>query len=369
MVTPASMSSTSRFEPRGHETLGGCGHAQLLALGEALGMKSDLPPALELFDVMSETWSERSIAAGPAFASDLTDDHSPFEFSLAFDGLRPQLRLLVEAVGSPASLGSNWEASKRLSERLEREFGAHFGRAREVQDLFQPITSGLRFASWHAACFRAGAPATFKVYYNPQAQGVGNAPALVREALAKLGFAPAWEWIAARALHGGRGHITYFALDLVDSTDARVKVYVAYPAATTSEVERLMAEAQEHRPGDARRFCTTLTRSEGPYRARPILLSLAFVASNVTRPNTITLHLPIRCYVDNDAIAMQRINSVLSRFDVPVYQRAVTSMAHRSLPDGVGLQTYASTQWSTAGQRVTVYLSPELYGVSPARRA
>jgi DMATS type aromatic prenyltransferase len=344
------------------------GHAKLWRFCHALGMPSDFVEATAIFDVMSESWSARPSIAPPAFASDITDDHSPFELSLALEGGQPELRMLVEAQGAPADLASNWQASLRLNDRLARVYGVSLDRANLVADVFRPDDAGARFAIWHAACLRREGVPTFKLYFNPQANGTARAASSVKEALARLGFARAWDWLTTNALRCDRHQLVYFSLDLSGGTEARVKIYVAYDAATAGEVEEVMSRAPRYHAGDARAFCTAMTGSDGPYRARPVILCMAFVAADDACPKTVTFHLPIRCYVKDDLVAMQRICGFLPGADAALYQRALTSLADRRLDDGVGLQTYASIRREGDGMRLTTYLSPELYGVARPRR-
>jgi DMATS type aromatic prenyltransferase len=345
------------------------GQRKLIALCEALDMHTERNRFLEIFDVFSETWGSQSGQA-PSFDSDITDDHSPFEFSLALEGGHPELRMLVEAQGQPATTISNWEASWRLNERLKHSFGASLERARQIEDLFRPEGDTDQFALWHAVCLKRGAPPDFKIYLNPQAKGEGQADKIVREALVRLGFSHAWDWIAAHALRrGSDDRVIYFSLDLSQGPRARVKIYVAHYAATANELESVMAGAPEYEEGDALRFCTAMTGRSGPYRARPIITCMAFVAADDTRPFSVTFHLPIRCYAESDRSALERICTFLSPADAVLYERAITAMAERRLEDGVGLQTYASFRRQGNRKRLTVYLSPELYKVTAPRKA
>ena len=64
-------------------TLGSLGQAQLRALGEALGLEHERDRNQAVFDLVSATWSERPVDAAPR-PSDITDDNTPYEFSIAF---------------------------------------------------------------------------------------------------------------------------------------------------------------------------------------------------------------------------------------------------------------------------------------------
>jgi hypothetical protein len=352
-------------------TLGGSGRTQLRTLCDVIGCSADLERATALFDLLGETWAERPVAAPPAFPSDITDDHSPYEFSLALDGARPELRVLTEATGASGTLAANWEAAMRLSERLEQRHGASLARAHRITDLFRPRRGDLRFAAWHAVSLNGpGAAPDIKLYLNPDAAGVEKAPALTEEALRRLGLARAFAWVARYALRrGARDRLVYFSLDLSDQPEARVKVYVALEEATPGDVEAAMCAVPGQAPGEAGRTCVALAGGEGPYRARPIILSLAFVAGEDTQPTAVALHVPVRCYAEDDLAVVRRVRPFLSKADADLYQRVVTGLGGRPLDAGVGLQTYASVRHYRGRDRLTAYLSPELYAVTPPRRS
>lgn len=366
-ITPRTLRPSSLS----HETIGARGHALIRALWRDLALPEGLDHAIELFDILGESWAAHPISLGPPYPSDITDDHSPFEFSLALDESRIELRLLGEALGASPSLGSNWDAAWRLTERLEQRSGVSLTRARAIESLFRPRRPNLRFALWHAVSLnpRGGAP-DFKLYFNPQSDPTAPAAGVTQEALRRLGFGRAFDWIARHALgRDGLDHLVYFALDLSDLPEARIKVYVAQERATANEVEAVMAATPGHSAGEARQACLALAGSPGPYLARPPIVSLAFAAGCDARPASATLHVPVRCYAEDDREALGRILPFLPSGAGPLYARLLASLTPRRLEDGVGLQTYASLRRHGGSRRVTVYLSPELHAVSPPRRA
>jgi DMATS type aromatic prenyltransferase len=340
------------------QTLGFLGRRQLAAICKALGSSREAL-ANDVFDVMCESWAHRSVDE-PSRVSDITDDHSPFEFSLAFDRKEPKLRLLVEAQGEHDDLESNWNAAWHLNERLESRFGASLERARAIRDLFQPEVPGLRFGLWHAVSVDREQP-PFKAYFNPQAKGPHRANEIVAEALNRLGFSKAWQWLRSILSNSEQNRLIYFSLDLLDESSARVKVYVAHHAVNASTVESLMALGPGHEPGDAAGFCAALTGSIGPYSERPAITCMAFVAGHDEEPSSITLHVPVRSYVPHDAAAVHRIAHFLSPVDGQLFERCVKAIARRPLDAWSGLPTYASYRREEGSRRLTVYLSPEAY--------
>src|SRR4051794_40140954 len=73
---------------------------QLRSLCEVLGLQSCFPEYLLLQRFLFGAWGEAALAAAPAYASRIGDDHSPYEYSVAFSGREVELRLLCEAQAS-----------------------------------------------------------------------------------------------------------------------------------------------------------------------------------------------------------------------------------------------------------------------------
>ncbi len=347
------------------QTFKAFGAAKLTSLCSTLGFEAETALVLRLFDTLIAPWSERLIGSVPTWTSDITDDHTPFEFSLAFDGIQPELRLLIEAQGNPTTLVSSWAAALDVNECLNREFGVSLEQFKCVKDLFEPHDPQAKFSLWHSFCLKRGADPKFKLYLNPQARGPRLAAALVEEALERLGFTQAWHFLSEVALRSQeRDELVYFSLDLSACRQARVKVYIAHRNATAGEVEEVLASGPQYVPGDARMFCQVMTGGEGPFDARPLVTCFAFTADNDARPFSATLHLPIRCYVDNDRVAMQRICDFLTPQDSKAYEQAISIIAGRPLKAGVGIQAYTSFRRQGNRRLTTIYLSPEAYEVT-----
>ena len=346
-------------------TLRNLGHKQINGLCAALGIAEQADRTLTTFDILSNTWGDRAIDR-PRFKSDITDDSSPYEFSVAFDGRAPELRVLAEAQGSRGTSLDQWQAGWRLSEQLARGFGVSLARARRVAPLFEPKAHGLTFALWHAASLRTTQP-EFRIYFNPQARGRAHAMPHVHTALETLGMGGSAAWMKDRFSQGEHNPL-YFSVDLSDSSTARSKVYLSHPGASADRIESLLAGYAGHKAGEIRAFCRAMTGSDGPWPNRPLLTCLAF-REGCDMPYTITLHVPIRCYAQNDQVALERIANQLTPKEASAYERAVRCLARRPLDRCAGIQTYASVRHEDGRKRMTIYLSPEVYSVplrSPA---
>jgi DMATS type aromatic prenyltransferase len=345
------------------QTLGSVGRTRIQALCAAIGRPDEAGRACAIFDLMGATWRGRRVDLGPAWPSDITDDHTPFEFSLAFEDDRPELRMLTEPQGDAPSLPANWEAGWELNERLRGAFGVSIDRALAVKDLFEPRHAGNRFALWHATDLRRGRDPRFKLYLSPWSRGPEEARGVVGEALARLGLSDSWDFVRERVLRRGDADtLGYFALDLGEDTAARVKLYVLHERVRAEEVEPVVAAARAlPSSGDARWFCRAVTGHEGPFGARPLISCLAFVAGRGARPITHTLHVPVRCYAAHDASVLDRVVGLMSSAQAWAYRAAVNALANRPLDRRTGIQTYVSFRHENDRRRLTIYLAPEAY--------
>jgi DMATS type aromatic prenyltransferase len=322
--------------------------------------------ATRLLGEMLAPWAGDRIGKTPRMPSDISDDHFPIEFSVAFLGTDAEVRFLVEPRATDASMASRWAAGQALNERLERHHGVSLARLRLVEDLFVPTDPCARYAMWHSVCFRPKHAPKFKVYLNPQAQGTRRSSMVLAETLRRLEFKQAAERLSTCTRDGDE--LKFFSLDLDDSPDARVKVYKVLHGATRQDVERELSQARGYSVDALRGFFRAVVGSDGPLCGLPVSTYLA-LTSREDRPTTGTVHFPIRDYVENDEVASERVRRFLTNSDRVTYERVLEAFVRRSLRDGLGMHSYVSLAMEGQSSRVTVYLSAEGYRVAPARAA
>jgi DMATS type aromatic prenyltransferase len=302
---------------------------------------------------MLAPWGDSPIPAKPAWRSDIGDDHSPFEYSVAFAKV-PELRLLVEGQGDDLRA-----AGLRVEETLGQE-GAHLGRARLLRDLF--LTQDVRaplFYLWHTATMRE--PLKVKCYFNPSVRGADHARSLVQAAMERLGMPEAWRGFAAAQAALDTRAVFLFCLDLDDGPAARVKLYAQPEGATAADLARV-AGAPE-----VADFCRAITGSDGPYHYSQTVTRLPSLYFSYTRnqeqPSDVTVQVPIRHYVRDDRAARDRICAYFKSrgLDAAPYERALDAVAGRPLEKGRGLNAWVSLRAGT--DLVTVYFAAELYRV------
>jgi DMATS type aromatic prenyltransferase len=320
----------------------------------------------EFFSFMAGSWGSRSIGEAPPWKSDVTDDHTPYELSLALEGGQPEIRFLMESQrkSGPTTLQSSWDDGLALNDRLQQEFGVPMERFKRVEDLFEPRNPTARFSLWHAFCLKPNGKPEFKLYLNPKARGAENSKALVKEALSRLGFTNAWRFLSEVAMRrGAKDQLCYFSLDLSGQRVSRVKIYVAHTDATAEDIEAVMSQAKEYVPGEALSFCQQLQK-EGRFNGmRSTLTCLAFTSDDDARPYSVTLHCPIRCYVEHDGESLKRLSTVLPPQSYATLDSAVHAMARRPLESAVGLIQWASMRREGGQVRTTFYLATEAYGI------
>jgi tryptophan dimethylallyltransferase len=348
-------------------TLGSFGERKLRLCCEGLGLSHESAAAVEVFRRLSQTWSSWPLGDAPAWSTDITDDRTPFEFSVAFDGGLPKLRMLVEAQQAPLTLSSSWEAGLRVNEALRDQPGVDLARFERVRDLFAPARDvQARFAMWHAAVMESGGRAAYKLYLNPQILGPHAATGMIQESMERLGMDSASEFLLSRVhARGGKDSFLYFSLDLSAKKDARVKVYVAHERATADEIEAQLDGCRDYVHGTATGWINKLLGGSGPFTLRPILSCFAFNATGGAP--TVTLHLPARCYTEHDGRTVERACNYLTHEDGRALQRALSLVGGRPLEMGRSLVTYVSLRPTVDRLNVTTYVAPEAYAIAAPR--
>ena len=321
-----------------------------------------------------EPWGRAPIGARPAFSSDIGDDSFPVEFSIALDGDSAEIRVLFEARPAtpselPGALPGRWMAGQELNRRLEREHGVRLDRLRQVEDLFLPTAPRARWAIWHSICWSAAGPPRFKVYLNPQAQGRERAPTVIRQALARLGYACAAETLSRCGRDGDE--LKFFSLDLDAQSDGaeRVKVYKAHHGATRGSIAAELAIARDYDATAFTAFWDAIIGTDGPFGGLP-LTSYLSLREGEDRPSTATVHFPVRDYADNDESVFERVRRSLGPAGAPsraCYERSMAAFAKRPLDEGLGMQSYVAFRSHRGEPRLTIYLSPEIYTTAPPR--
>ncbi|MBK6516785.1 MAG: hypothetical protein IPG04_22400 [Polyangiaceae bacterium] len=336
------------------------GAQRLRALCDVLGLGRREDEAVSLLEAMLGSSVDTPVSAGPRWPSDVCDDGTPFEFSVAFTP-SPVLRVMVEPIAEQPSLRNNAELSRELLYALRDTYGVDLGRALSVWDLFAPEAPEGHFAVWLAA--ELGPTETsFKIYLNPDARGPALARATIEEAMCRLGFDKEWPMLV-RAL-GRRGpsldELKFVSLDLSRSDRARLKVYGRHHRSTALDLELAASASPGYRPGSATELLELVAAQRPILEGRAPWTCLSLVRGAAPEATT---HFPINGYAADDRAVAGLTSRCLERYqiDPTVYRRAMETVAGGPLEAGVGAQSYVSVRWAEPRPRVTAYFPPEVY--------
>jgi DMATS type aromatic prenyltransferase len=339
-----------------------CGVEKLTALCKSVGLDRKTDQIIEIFRSISTSWGDRKVG-DTTWQSDVSDDATPFEFSIALDPENVELRVLVEAQGSAANLQSNWQAGLELNQYLAANYSVNLDRFEQIADLYAPTNSTAKFSIWHAVCFYPDKEPAFKLYLNPQSQSQSRSAAIVEESLVRLGFTHAWPTLAETSAQRGpdKDEFVYFSLDLTDHPQARVKVYLRHHDATPSELESALSAARNYVSGDAIEFCQAMAPGQTSFSAKSAITCFSFIAGDDDTPSNGTLYLPISNYATDDRAVCDRLDLYFIQHGLPVsrYQAAIQSFATRSLESGIGMHSYVSFRREQHQRRISIYLNPE----------
>jgi DMATS type aromatic prenyltransferase len=338
---------------------------ELFRLCAALGYEADYERYRAVLRTLLGDWGSSRIPRHAPYASEIGDDHSPYEFSLQFEAGAVELRLLVEAQGEEPSALSNLEAALALNRRLEQRFSLDMSRFSKVSELFLGSGAAPPFSLWHAVCWLPGTAPSFKLYLNPRVHGRDRARDVIDEAFGRLGLSRESHSYLARLARSPNDELRYFSLDLSPGLKSRIKVYVTHHGADAGELEQVMSVNPHHQAGDVPRFCEAMTGHHGPFVVKPVTTCVSFIEGK-SEPYATTLHLPIAHYVDDDQVTASRVSAFLrdNGLDYLRYRRAINVFAPRSLDEGTGVQSYASYRREAVGLHFSAYLSPELFRAS-----
>lgn len=353
---------------------------QLSHLAKALDQDDNQTKLLHgALDISTRGWGHLSVAQDGGrsqWASHVSNDHSPFEYSVALDQEtgKSELRFLIEAQppeGETSGHLTRLQAEALvLSEQLAKEYSTSVSldRFHAVRDLFMPSEPEGFFAAWYSyASGKDGAE--WKIYLNPCCTpGRDNAISTTRTAFERLGLADSWALV--ESILEPSESVIYFSLDLsFDQHHARVKVYISHgTSSTASAIARKHAQICPHANAyKIQRFCEIMGGGRlGPYERKPLLSCFAFTGQAPDRPVG-TVHFPVSAYADDDREIQRRVEQYMAAVSVPLlhkkrYRKMVSAVQRRPLDEGTGIHAWVSLKQAAGGkQSNTFYISPDLF--------
>lgn len=314
-----------------------------------------------LIPVLQGAWGKRLFGITAPTVNDITDDGTPFEYSIALGpGLR-EVRLLLEPQGQSTTPQTSWTEGWATLRSLQQLGLAHLSTAEAVRDLFEPRAHVARFGLWLALALRPGTSPLIKVYFDPAAAGVEQSHTVVGEAMARLGFAPGWAWLNRHVLDYPDTRIDSFSLDLTRNANGRVKIYTTGATHDAAAVEALVSPLPKCTPGAAQKFCADLLGASTVFDQRLPQICWSLTSRERTHPVNGTLYLPARCYTSDDETVLRRLRRTLPDPEAVALDRAVHGIARRDLAAGSGIISWASTRIVAGPPHITAYLSVEGY--------
>jgi DMATS type aromatic prenyltransferase len=360
LEAPAAQAKSPDENLLGFNTAFDFGTMQLQKLCDATGFSNRRKEMLNLFQELSRLCNDRDLNLPPRW-SGVGDDCTPFEFSIEIQEARSSIRFLVEAQDDPASPKSYWDAGIRINEWLAQNWQIDLKRFKQIGDLFVPTSPAVYAAVGHGIGFRKDGPPLFKIYLNPMAQGVKNSESVISEALSRLGFSHAAPTLLA--MRGPNDLFSHFSLDLSNSPEARVKVYIKRFNPTFDELDERCAAIDSTTRGKWSYFCKAILGDQSSLTRRPVYTSYHLIAETPNRPRHTVLHLPVLPYINNDQTAHDRIVGFLDHCGLPseLYSRSVSAFTRGPLALEQGLHSHVSYQCEMGRPRVTIYFGSRAY--------
>lgn len=309
-------------------------------------------------------WGSRPIGTRCAYPSKISRDGFPAELSVKWSRSGAEVRLLFEALGDPPGPAANRDAGMALLYRLEAERGAYLGWLHKISDLYlggdQAETAPPR-CIWHSIAYPENGPEIYKVYLDAGAYGRPE-DELMTETASRLGFASAWRFLTrVRDTITPRPEIEYFALDLVDAPEARVKVYFRNRHTTLRQLDRFAAAVATHRSELARSAYAYLMPPDAVVENEP-LTCIAF-RPHYDRPTQATTYMRIPGSFPTERAASSAVAALMRHcgLDPSSYLNMITALAPGHLDEFTGLQELVSCRVKDATADITLYLRFGIY--------
>jgi hypothetical protein len=334
------------------------------SLCDAAGYGGETHRVVRVVRDLLSPWADVPRGQSSKWVSEISDDNTPIEFSVAMGGKRSEVRILFEPQAEEATLEAYRALGLTFQRRLADEFGADLRRFDAIKELFLPCGMKGTFAVWNAVAFSPdGSPPLFKVYLNPQAYGPEHAQQVVEEGLLRLGLRDAWSALRRGVLRRAPDvdELKYLSLDLSGEPHARVKIYVRHHDAVPTDLEAAASDAEGYCPGEFLEFTRAMRGSDDSLYVRAPFTCSSFLGERPARAVATTVYVPVCAYAEDDAIVQRRVHDYLVQngTDPSIYDAIVGGFANRPLEAGVGMQSWLALRRYQGRTRLSVYLATE----------
>lgn len=322
---------------------------------EALGVPADQAArATRMLHTVLPGWACERIGSMPARPSYVANDGFPAEMSVNWSGQHPELRVLFDSLGDEhrafsADTGGTPLGPARRWERIQEIFMPQAGRSSPA-----PL--------WHSIAWSPPARVVHETYVGLYAWPPSQREVVVSEAMDRLSLAAAWNDVRRRVeIVAGAREIEFFAVDLADHADARVKIYYRNHGADLAEVNTLASVALNHDADAAAAAYQKLTG--GRVDAGEAALTCLAFRSGLARAAESTTYLRLPGLASGDREAVDRTSALLrdEGVDPRRFRALAASLAWGPLEDSEGLLELVS--YRAAGRRgdVTTYFRFPVY--------
>ncbi|KNG85624.1 dimethylallyl tryptophan synthase [Aspergillus nomiae NRRL 13137] len=340
----------------------------------------------------------------PRWKSFMTDDYSPLEYSWSWDGERPTIRYSFEPIGPLA--GTEWDPYNRQApmayvDQLQRQLPAadwtwfaHFARAfhqdtsakvATQRDGSSPSSVFIGFdlgRDGRTMCKMYLVPVKAEQTDRSRLAVLDNAVRTLPQFSDLSAYPPLQGFLRHQEEMGTPAHIIGVAVDCVDPSAAKLKIYFRSPSTSFASVKETLTaggtvsswdecaleQLQElwslvlGLPPD---FSHNQELPSKSHETSGVLYNFDIKLGN-QQPET-KVYIPVRHYGPNDhAIAMGLVEFLQRRGGHTPYQdrflKALEQYASfRSLDQGCGVQTYIACAFKRGQLSLTSYLSAEIY--------
>ncbi|KAI1823886.1 pyridoxal phosphate-dependent transferase [Xylaria intraflava] len=333
---------------------------------------------LNALDISTKGWGQSLFPRDVdslRWSSHVSNDHSPFEYSVTLDQKtgEAELQFLIEAqpLGGQAQeiLEQLQLEATSLTERIANEYSAKvsLNQFKTILDLFMPSNPQGLFAAWHNYVLGKDGP-EWKIYLNPGCTSSrDDAISVTRAAFERIGLAESW--MAVENTLTPNESVVYFSLDLSPDADhTRAKVYISHGTTPASTIAKKHAAVCPHADSyEIQRFCEIMGDGrQASYNKKPLLSSFAFSSKAPGQPIG-TVHFPVSAYASDDG----QIQARIERYMVAVsasplfkkrYRKAVSAVQRRPLDRGTGIHSWVSLEQASGGRLLNSFaLSPDLF--------
>jgi DMATS type aromatic prenyltransferase len=274
------------------------------------------------------SWTDEPVERFEDHHSFVANDGLPIEFSFALSRTDTSVRLLFEPLDVPSRAPYWSHEGYAYIERLDKLLHVDVRRYRAIRDLFErKHPPDATFSILHSAALAANCDIPlFKVYLNPAVAGA-EPRYVVDEAMTRLGLGQQWatakDHLGDSSFDSQQYEIALFALDLGDSAEARVKIYLRHTDCGPEEIERAASIADDHRPN---LFTDILKRVDESYNGnwqKAPMTCLSFQESR-NGASSVTLYCPLDPNVAHDADSNRHILDLLEVSGIePTSYRAI----------------------------------------------